>query len=117
MINYRYNQGGASGQPSPSLQQGSGQDPYNRYMGPTQPPGYPARTGYGGPPGPPSGPPNQQQSVPSAGYPGQQDYYRQDQVSIHILYGWNASYRYASMLHGCHIAAASFLCYFTVMNS
>ena len=63
------------------MQQGSSQDPYNRYMGPSQPPGYPARTGYGGPPGPPSGPPNQQQSGPPAGYPGQQDYYRPDQVS------------------------------------
>ncbi|XP_023704592.1 trithorax group protein osa isoform X9 [Cryptotermes secundus] len=82
----RYNQGGASSQPSPSLQQGSGQDPYNRYMGPAQPPGYPPRTGYGGPPGPPSGPPSQQQSVPSAGYPGQQDYYRQDQMSQSVSF-------------------------------
>lgn len=79
---YRYNQGGATNQPSPSMQQGTAQDPYNRYMGPAQPPGYPARTGYGGPPGPPSGPPNQQQSGPPAGYPGQQEYYRQDQVRV-----------------------------------
>ncbi|KAJ9586897.1 hypothetical protein L9F63_019515, partial [Diploptera punctata] len=74
-----YNQGGATNQPNPTMQQGGGQDPYNRYMGPSQPPGYPARTGYGGPPGPPSGPPNQQQSGPPTSYPGQQDYYRQDQ--------------------------------------
>jgi len=67
------------------MQQGTAQDPYNRYMGPAQPPGYPARTGYGGPPGPPSGPPNQQQSGPPAGYPGQQEYYRQDQVRVSIL--------------------------------
>ncbi|PSN43617.1 hypothetical protein C0J52_16379 [Blattella germanica] len=76
-----YNQSGANNQPNPNMQQGSNQDPYNRYMGPGQPPGYPARTGYGGPPGPPSGPPTQQQSGPPTGYPGQQEYYRQDQVS------------------------------------
>ncbi|XP_069695938.1 trithorax group protein osa isoform X4 [Periplaneta americana] len=81
----RYNQGGGSNQPSPNMQQGSGQDPY-RYMGPSQPPGYPARTGYGGPPGPPSGPPNQQQSGPPTGYPGQQEYYRQDQMSQSVSF-------------------------------
>lgn len=80
------------------MQQSSGQDPYNRYMGPTQPPGYPPRTGYGGPPGPPSGPPSQQQSGPPAGYPGQQEYYRQDQVSIRRLIRMFLT-RYASVIH------------------
>ncbi|KAK7866048.1 hypothetical protein R5R35_008556 [Gryllus longicercus] len=72
-----YNQGGSTSQPSTGMQQTGTQDPY-RYMPPSQPPVYPARAGYGGPPAPPSGPNNQQQ--PPAAYPGQQDYYRPDQV-------------------------------------
>jgi hypothetical protein len=62
-------------------------------MTPTQPPGYPARTGYAGPPVPPSGPPSQQQSGPPAGYPSQQEYYRQDQVTIYSLSDFNVSYK------------------------
>lgn len=87
-----YNQGTSTAQSSGNQGQaaaGPGPDPYNRYMGPGQPPGYPPRAGYGGPqpPGPtgtsqqtpPGQPPNQGYPPPPGG-PPQQDYYRQEQV-------------------------------------
>ncbi|XP_049954834.1 trithorax group protein osa-like [Schistocerca serialis cubense] len=63
------------GQGRGTQQSAGGQDPFghNRYGGPSQPPGYPSRTGYSAPP---MGPPAQQPT----GYPPQQDYYRQDPV-------------------------------------
>ncbi|XP_046404114.1 trithorax group protein osa [Ischnura elegans] len=79
-------QGSAVGAPPLAGAGGGGQDPYNRYMpGPGgQPQGYVARAtaGYAAPvqPPPPTAGPNQQPPAPPGGYPGQQDYYRQDQV-------------------------------------
>ena len=77
-----YSQGTGSAQNSGNQGQaaaGPGPDPYNRYMGPGQPPGYPPRTGYGGPqpPGPtgasqqtpPGQPPNQGYPPPPGGPP------------------------------------------------
>ncbi|XP_049954817.1 trithorax group protein osa-like [Schistocerca serialis cubense] len=63
------------GQGRGKQQSAGGQDPFghNWYGGPSQPPGYPSRTGY---PAPPMGPPAQQPT----GYPPQQYYYRQDPV-------------------------------------
>ncbi|XP_049954792.1 uncharacterized protein LOC126470824 [Schistocerca serialis cubense] len=68
------------GQGRGTQQSAGGQDSFghNRYGGPSQPPGYPSRTGY---PAPPMGPPAQQPT----GYPPQQDYYCQDPPVLQLL--------------------------------
>ncbi|XP_063239673.1 trithorax group protein osa-like isoform X3 [Bacillus rossius redtenbacheri] len=71
-----YSQGPASAPPAGSVPPAAAQD-YGRYLGPGQPPGYPApRPGYGAPPAPPAA------GAPAAPQP---EYYRQDQMSAQLV--------------------------------